>query len=63
MTANIIVVIKSDFSKPRRVVYSSPELPKPAPSEAPRCCNKIKTMTKIAEIKVKTSRKFPICIQ
>ena len=62
-TEQIIVVTKSDFSSPRLVVYSSPELPNPAPSDAPRCCNNIKIMVRIAEIKVTTSRKLPNCIK
>lgn len=47
-----IVVLNKDFSKPRRVRKSSPLPPKPAPSEAPRCCKRIRTIDKIAEITV-----------
>lgn len=48
----MMVALKSDLSRPRRVVYSSPDAPKPAPSEAPRCCKRIKRILSAAEIKV-----------
>ena len=62
ITTNTMVVTNMDFSRPRRLVYNSPELPNPAPREAPRCCSKIKMIDKNAEMKITVSRKFPICI-
>lgn len=58
-TAKKIVVVNRDFSRPRRVVYNSPLEPEPAPRAAPRCCSKIKTTVRNAEIKVIVSKIFP----
>ena len=54
-----MVVTKIDFSRPRRFVFSSLELPKPAPSDAPLCCSKINKIVNIAETSITTSRKLP----
>lgn len=50
ITDRIIVTSNRFLSIPRRVVKSSPELPNPAPSDAPRCCNKIAKIISAAEI-------------
>ena len=60
ITEQTIVVTKSDFSNPRRVVYNSLELLNPEPSVAPRCCNKINKTAKNAETNIATSKKLPI---
>lgn len=57
-----MVVTNNDLSRPRRVVYNSPLPPKPAPSEAPRCCSKIKTTIKMDEIKIIVCKIAPIFI-
>ena len=62
ITEKTIVVTNSDLSRPRRVVYNSPLPPKPAPSEAPRCCNRIKTTIKMDEIKIIVCKIAPIFI-
>ena len=58
-TTKKMVALNNDLSRPRRVVYNSPLAPKPAPSDAPRCCNRIRSVLKTAEIKVTVSKMFP----
>ena len=57
-----IVALNRDFSRPRRSVFNSPDPPKPAPSEAPRCCNRINKIDKIADTKTVTFKNTPISI-
>ncbi len=52
-TVQTMVALNKERSNPRRVVYNSPELPKPAPKDAPRCCNNTSKIVKIADTKVK----------
>jgi hypothetical protein len=52
MTAKMIVTSNKFLSKPRLVVNSSPDDPKPAPNDAPLCCNNIATTIKKAEARV-----------
>ena len=55
-----IVTLNMERSSPRRVVYNSPDAPKPAPREAPRCCKRTSKIHKTAETRVAVSKKFPI---
>ena len=57
-----IVTLNIERSRPRRVVYNSPDAPKPAPREAPRCCKRTNKIHKTAETRVTVSKRFPIFI-
>ena len=58
-TVQTMLALNKERSNPRRVVYNSPELPKPAPKDAPRCCNNTSKIVKIADTKVKLWKNVP----